>query len=521
MAHTAVIYFHGIGEQRRYEEISVLVEALDSQCSKKNTAGVLQDIAPKVETNRVAGHSDVAYIQAVYASKSVPSQTRTYRFYEAYWAPLTAEGISVFKVLRWSLRQLAVGLFQRSLNWRFRQRLRRSSFWSLIDSLARKTGLEPHTGDVHCLLDNYNKFDSIAGNDRYPNGTFAEFVRFLTDIYKVKKDYVLVRLLKLVRLWRRHDRTLRWKTRFVCLTTLLFCLLLAAGSTIALFQAIINISELFTAGLNNVLEAFFQAMLTVSLLGVMLAIGRLLRTYVADIEFWATYEETDVKHKKRKEILDLGFALLQHLLLDDECKRIVVIGHSLGTAIAYDTLLQAGRHNRARDNANGLKLDKIEALITLGSPLDKIHWFFESYQSHCFRYRKVVEELRGDIGTPPFAVNGIPQIYWLNLWDKVDPISGSLETPSSNTSLEIRIDNFHVNFRSLNPLSCHCGYFKNPTVLELISKVIFEHHNPYSRQKERFGFLGPGKFGKISNLPGYLFIALTWAAILLFTLWLT
>jgi pimeloyl-ACP methyl ester carboxylesterase len=225
-----------------------------------------------------------------------------------------------------------------------------------------------------------------------------------------------------------------------------------------------------------------------------------------------------VKHKKRREILDLGFALLQHLLLDDQCERIVVVGHSLGTAIAYDTLLQAGRYNRARVNA--LNLEKIEAFITLGSPLDKIHWFFESYQSRCFRYRKVVEELRGDIGTPPFAASGIPRIYWLNLWDKADPISGSLETPSSDTSLEIRIDNYHVNFRSLNPSSCHCGYFKDPTVLDLLSKIIFERHNPYRHREENFGFLGPGKFAKIPNLPTYLFITLTWAAILALSIWL-
>jgi hypothetical protein len=126
----------------------------------------------------------------------------------------------------------------------------------------------------------------------------------------------------------------------------------------------------------------------------------------------------------------------------------------------------------------------------------------------------MVEELLGDIGTLPSAVNGIPKIYWLNLWDKMDPLSGSLETPSSNTGLEIRIDNCHVNFASLNPISCHCGYLRNPTALALLTRVIFARHNPYRRRQEGCGFLGPGTIGTVARYASHFFIALIWATIL-------
>jgi hypothetical protein len=48
----------------------------------------------------------------------------------------------------------------------------------------------------------------------------------------------------------------------------------------------------------------------------------------------ATYEETDEKHRVRAEILDETIDRLQHVLIDPECGRVVVVGHSLGTSTA-------------------------------------------------------------------------------------------------------------------------------------------------------------------------------------------
>jgi hypothetical protein len=73
------------------------------------------------------------------------------------------------------------------------------------------------------------------------------------------------------------------------LTALLFCLLLAVGSTFALFQVALIAKGLFTSGMSNLLEICSKAGLAGSLLVILFAGGRFLRTYVADIEFWATY----------------------------------------------------------------------------------------------------------------------------------------------------------------------------------------------------------------------------------------
>src|SRR5262245_38689735 len=87
---------------------------------------------------------------------------------------------------------------------------------------------------------------------------------------------------------------------------------------------------------------------------------------------YGTYEETDEKNKKRADILARATERLEHVLLDHRCARVIVVAHSLGTAIAADALLQLGRHNRARNPENPIAgpvaLEKIVCLVTMGSP---------------------------------------------------------------------------------------------------------------------------------------------------------
>ena len=121
---------------------------------------------------------------------------------------------------------------------------------------------------------------------------------------------------------------------------------------------------------------------------------------------------------------------MTHVLEDEACGRVIVVAHSLGTAVAMDTLLRLGRYNRARDRENPMEgplpLEKLRCFVTMGSPIDKIHYFFESYRSSYHRYVRVVEALRGDISTAPFAKNRKPHIHWINVWDRGDAISGEV-----------------------------------------------------------------------------------------------
>jgi hypothetical protein len=145
-----------------------------------------------------------------------------------------------------------------------------------------------------------------------------------------------------------------------------------------------------------------------------LKLTKFLTDYLGDVEAWATYEETDEKYERRAKVIAIGTDVLTQVLGDERCDRAVLVAHSLGTTVAHDTPFSILRNNRARNNEDPIKgptpLLKIEHFVTLGSPIDKIEYFFESYRSPFHRYRRVVEYLSGDISTEPFCRNGKPFI---------------------------------------------------------------------------------------------------------------
>lgn len=152
-----------------------------------------------------------------------------------------------------------------------------------------------------------------------------------------------------------------------------------------------------------------------------------------------------------------------------------MVGHSLGSAIALDALLDIGRRVRSGAVApEGVGLDRIDTFITLGSPIDKVHHFFESSPSGNARYRRTVEEVRGDLGTPPFArPDGSVQIRWVNVWDLGDVISGSIETANARRRPELRVDDFEVATLPFpSPAGSHLGYFADAGVIGLIARAV-------------------------------------------------
>jgi hypothetical protein len=122
--------------------------------------------------------------------------------------------------------------------------------------------------------------------------------------------------------------------------------------------------------------------------------------------------------------------------------RLLLVGHSLGSVIAYDAInLAVQRTNLDAGRADVYR--KISALITFGSPLDKIAFFFRfrseqnDYirrqivaQRHCFRSRDW--DIRGcqceDMNLDdPFKIKLDETIQWVNYWDPLDPVSGPLD----------------------------------------------------------------------------------------------
>jgi len=530
-SYSSVVYFHGMGSQRRYEETSRLIDSIDRYLVRQhrsgNSLGILRDIKARVEPLRPDSKSKdiVGYIRTVFLADTQPKTTHAVRFYEAYWAPVMAGNKSPWGVAKWLFKQPKRPFSTLLAPWRERQRLRRASLVALFErGRARPAGVEER--DYTDLMSLYDEFEGLDAQRRFPKGTFDEFVAFVAEQFKSRPE-TAERCTTLARAWFAAYRREELRNAGALAIIALALVLLAGGvlfGILVVLQSLLAfpaLADLLTK-LDTPLKADWKTAVAIAAsLASLVGIAKFLTDYLGDVEAWATYEETDIKHMARNKVLDQSLELLTHVLCDPACERVTVVAHSLGTSVAHDALLALTRRNRAYKPedpiAGPVPLSKIEHFVTMGSPIDKIEYFFESYSSPSHRYKRVIEALRGDIGSPPFTRNRHPYIHWINFWDQGDAISGALHSPASTAAFSQRVDNVHVaNFRFPNPGASHAGYFDNRIVMDALFRVIY-HRTGSFRTLQQPGpgkpydydsvHLGPGE--PLGTRSGYILCALT------------
>lgn len=539
--YTAVIHVHGMGSQRRYEESSRIVDAIDRHLYRAHhqdgqSVGLLRDIKPKPEPDRSGSGKSYTYIRTTClppkSRKGDPVQT--VRFYEAYWAPIMAGQKSAGRVARWILRQALRPIRTLTAPWREHHRLHRAA---LADLRERPKPPIPRDDRVwESVLKAYARFDSLEEKRSYPNGSFFEFLALVKTSDRLD-EADRARALTVAVAWRRHYIATELRNALVLATIFLAILLVVGALLWAIQSALVWLGTLpSTFGRGSVFGDLIAGLVTpgwgsaAGLLvagGAGLGVSRFLTDYMGDVEAWSTYEETDEKHKARAEVVSATCGLMTHVLTDPNCNRVVVLAHSLGTSVAHDALLGLRKLNQISTADNlmdgPVPLGKISHLITLASPVDKINYFFETYRSASHRYTRVVESLRGDIMTEPFAKNGKPHIHWINFWDEADIISGPLHSPTGRDSLLCQVDNVHVpRLFFPDPGAAHTAYFENRRVIATIFEAAFENRHSFlalpsieGRGKDYASVrLGPGlPRGRYTWVLG-MAAALPWLALL-------
>lgn len=166
---------------------------------------------------------------------------------------------------------------------------------------------------------------------------------------------------------------------------------------------------------------------------------------LGDVTVYTSMDTNKKYHDIREAILSEAAALFKTIMLDNTYDGIKIYSHSLGSVIAYDAL---GRINREMNIDPGLRdyAAKISTLITFGSPLDKIAFFFdEKLNSDEQRIRyNIITQLHGlrrkyidDSVISNGLVSYFDHIKWTNYWAKSDPISGHLDVYSNVENIEL------------------------------------------------------------------------------------
>ena len=142
-----------------------------------------------------------------------------------------------------------------------------------------------------------------------------------------------------------------------------------------------------------------------------------------------------------------------------EYDAVVLVGHSLGSVVAYDTLNALLNADAANDAALRVA-ERTRMLVTFGSPLDKTAFIFS-------QHRKPQAETRGLMAAAvqPLicSYEHFRRIEWVNIYSKRDPVSDALELyddPTAEDFDRFGVRNVH-DCDACVPLAAHMEYWDN------------------------------------------------------------
>jgi hypothetical protein len=233
----------------------------------------------------------------------------------------------------------------------------------------------------------------------------------------------------------------------------------------------------FAVDMSPLLAVIFSKGVLLSLLAVSLAaLWRYILTgYVADI---AVYESSDAKSKNfvaRNAILQGSSAALARILTNDRYDRVILAGHSLGSVIAYDTIndLLAQFNGASGPVSDRLvlpltlaQLQKLRGLVTFGSPLDKIYYFFREQVKENQAIRAQILSMLHSFRRLPsgrdyapyeftYAFRQLDGLVWVNAYAPMDPVSGRFKFYALR-------DEDQRSFRYWIPGLAHLSYWEDP-----------------------------------------------------------
>lgn len=241
----------------------------------------------------------------------------------------------------------------------------------------------------------------------------------------------VIALAMLVRAFKRSDRSRQPDFH----SSVVLYALLVAGFVVLIFAAAVPVLIYFGSAepmewARRLPHCFKNPWWVWAFLGFVSAqVRTLLVEYPGDVAIYITPNKVDRFDKVRAEIKDIALKSATAVYTAaapggnvPEYKKVAVIGHSLGSVIAYDTLNALIN----LDELSGRPLEIVERTClfeTFGSPLDKIAFLFTIQGKDSFQIRgQLVEAVRPMIRD--YALRPFP---WVNVKSRNDIISGPLK----------------------------------------------------------------------------------------------
>jgi hypothetical protein len=433
----AVLVCHGMGQQVRYETISSIAQAIRTEARDKGGA-----VSP-VEVHLCQGND--GFLARAEVGWTDPGEIpHDVHVYEAYWAPLTEGKVTYWDTVKFLLLAAWNGLrysqpfgprtFQR---WMFGgRRTMRIGPWTFFGLIVVLAFLLAQVAIISfVLLELAQQYKAVVAQS-LPVHAGLPFWSHVGELLVSWLHWLGPFVPGYSFLVHPDDGHPRW---------------LEAMMLLGWFAM--------------VAEAFY--------------VRYFLIEYVGDVAAYVSpYKDSkfdQLRQQIQKVGLDVGKVIYGFGAPQDAVphyRKIVVVGHSLGSVLAYDTLdalINTDSVSAPADRRNVVA--RTRALITFGSPLDKTAFIFRMQpdnEQDWIREQMVASAQPLILDYPLYR----PDTFrWVNIWSRMDIISGELNyyDDPDDPALTPNKPPGVVNMRDPKawiPFYAHVQYWNNPRLRE-------------------------------------------------------
>ncbi|HYG62791.1 MAG TPA: hypothetical protein VEL74_09440 [Thermoanaerobaculia bacterium] len=193
--------------------------------------------------------------------------------------------------------------------------------------------------------------------------------------------------------------------------------------------------------------------------------------YLGDVAAYVSPHKLDrfneIRDQIKKEVLKTARAVYSRSADGSpEYDRIAVVGHSLGSVVAYDTLNCLINEDLLSGSTSDVA-DRTCLFLTFGSPLDKIAYLFQIQGSRTSDTREALAN-----AVQPLIRNYDHRTFpWINVFSKDDIICGSLELFDDGKGHPRSVHNKEDRYSSI-PLVAHTEYWRTPLVWDELFRIV-------------------------------------------------
>ncbi len=223
-------------------------------------------------------------------------------------------------------------------------------------------------------------------------------------------------------------------------------------------------------------NAFYPAFVITALIAVAW-IRAFYIQYFGDVAAYVSSHKVNKFYEVREQVKTVGrdtaralYGATNPLTGEPIYQKVLVVGHSLGSVVAYDTL--NGMINEDRETGGRLRVEeRTEGLVTFGSPLDKTAFIFRTQLTSAV-YREALAAANQPMIEPSDGVRRIP---WINISSPQDPISGPIDfydpEPGTLPAGHLPVDN-QVDEEANIPAAAHTQYWENRCLARYLHALV-------------------------------------------------